>query len=131
MCYATGVRRLALISVSAIVFAGVACASQSPPPAASPTEQQGQNDVRPHSLTTADCTSLVQWIAEACHDRANMDRSSQAEGWCSDMTRVAAEGGSWIDDCAKHVKEIDAACIRSTTKVRSMMDCDANVDRTQ
>jgi len=122
------VRGLALIC-SAVLLG---CASQPPPQTPSPTERQGENDVKPNSLTSAECESLGQWIVDACHDHSNMDRSSQTEGWCGDMRHAAGEeGGTWMSDCTKHVKKIDAACFRSTTTIRSMMDCDTNVDRSQ
>ncbi len=106
----------------------VACGGSTPPPeapsapkhAAAPT-----GAARP--LTEDECDALSQWLLEACHDRGN-DRSSQDEGWCSDIERrTLPSDRSWIKACAGHVTAMDDACFRSTKAVRTLMDCDAQV----
>jgi hypothetical protein len=109
-----------------------ACGSKEPVPAAAPasTASPANSDEPTRGLTNAECESLAQWIVDACHERANLDRSTEAEGWCSDVERRStAEDRSWIADCTKHIKYIDRACFRSTTKVRSFMACDSTVSR--
>ncbi len=119
-------RRLPLVPLS---IALCACAS-SPPPAPSPPSdavaaRASGNNGNTRLLTESECQSLGQWIADACHDRANMDRSAQAEGWCGEVVRGIAEGGTWVADCAKHIQYLDSVCFRGTTKVRSLMQCDS------
>ncbi|SRR5258708_3231258 len=109
-----------------------ACASQPPPatPASAPPSTHEDSGMR--ALSKSECESLGEWIVAACHDRANMDRSSQAEGWCGEVSRGTSEGGTWVaDECMKHIKYMDAMCFRGTTKVRILMDCDTNVDRSR
>ncbi|HEV3189656.1 MAG TPA: hypothetical protein VGY54_04120, partial [Polyangiaceae bacterium] len=65
-----------------------------------------------------------------CHDPTHHDGSAQAEGWCGDVARRTTQTDqSWIADCAEHVKVMDEACFRSTTAVRSLMECDVQVSR--
>jgi len=113
--------------------AGVLPACASSQPAASPTSLQppaSSADPAARPLTADECASLGQWIVSACRDRANSDHSVQADGWCSDMVRGTAEDGSWVaKDCVPHIKYVDAVCFQSTTRVRNLMDCDSNVDR--
>jgi hypothetical protein len=108
-----------------------ACASQPPPAASAPSEAPiAHGDSSTRALTQSECESLGQWIVAACHERVNMDRSEQAEGWCGEVARGTSEGGTWVSgQCMKHIKYMDAVCFRSTTKVRTLMDCDTNVDR--
>jgi hypothetical protein len=81
-------------------------------------------------LSASECGSLAAWILDVCHDPTRHDGSEQAQGWCAEVARRNAEDDhSWIADCAEHVKTIDDACFRSTTAVRSLMDCDAQVSR--
>jgi hypothetical protein len=73
---------------------------------------------------------LAAWILDVCHDPTRHDGSAQAEGWCGDVARRNTQADqSWIADCAEHVKVMDEACFRSTTAVRSLMECDAQVSR--
>jgi hypothetical protein len=103
-----------------------------PPPQATPSgvaiasKQPADDPARP--LTSSECGSLGQWIVDDCQNRSNQ-RSAQIDGWCSDMIR-GVDSGSWAkDDCAKHIKYMDYVCFRSTTSVRSLMDCDNAVQR--
>jgi hypothetical protein len=82
-------------------------------------------------LGQQECTSLADYVGEACHERSNMDRSVRAEGWCSDVAGTAASEAKWVADCVKHVKMADEVCFRSSQKVRDMMSCDETVDRTK
>ncbi|MDP9033432.1 MAG: hypothetical protein M3O50_01385 [Myxococcota bacterium] len=125
--------------VRALLFGAVwlaSCASKEPPPPVAPAgvpataAPKTEDGARP--LTAGECQSLAQWIVGACQDRGN-DRSSQVDGWCSDLVSRAAGGDdAWVkDDCVPHVNYMDAACFRGTTSVRAMMDCDRNVDRSR
>jgi hypothetical protein len=122
------VRWVILLSLSSAVGA---CASTPPPAAPPPSEAaNAQGDSNTRALTRSECESLGQWIVAACHERINMDRSEQAEGWCGEVVRGTSEGGTWVTaECMKHIKYMDDVCFRSTTKVRTLMDCDTNVDR--
>lgn len=122
-----------------LLLAGMAACGGSTPPANSPisnpepstkgasgsTAAQGQDDPA-RKLTHEECLSLGESITEACHGQNT--RSAELEGWCSDA--VAGIGsGSWVSDCEKHIRYMDAVCITSNTSIRSMMDCDAAVQR--
>jgi hypothetical protein len=128
-----GMRRL---WVSGISMAVVACggserpARQAPAPSASAAPQDDPG----RALTRNECQSLQTWIADACRDPANRDRSSSLDSWCSDfLHRIAAaeegRGKSWVDvECVPHVNYIDAACFRSTTRVKLLIDCETTVE---
>jgi hypothetical protein len=123
-----------------LLLAGAAaCGGSSPPPAASPssasestkesssgtTAAQGQDDPA-RKLTHEECLSLGESISQACH--GTNTRSAELEGWCSDVIG-GIDSGRWVSDCEKHVRYMDAVCITSNTSIRSMMDCDAAVQR--
>jgi hypothetical protein len=120
-----------------LVACAVGCGASPTPPATSPTSETAPStptgatskqaqDEAARKLSHDECLSLGTTIADACRDTNT--RSAQIEGWCSDI--VAGVGtGSWIADCEKHVKYMDAMCITSNTSVRAMMDCDSEVQR--
>jgi hypothetical protein len=97
------------------------------PPTATSAARAGDDP----TLTHDECVSLAEWIGESCHERANMDRSSRAEGWCSDVAGSGENESKWVADCEKHVKRSDDMCLRSSPKVRLMMTCDEAVDRSR
>jgi hypothetical protein len=101
--------------------------ADAPPASASAPRDAGDDP----TLTQDECTSLAEWIGEACHERANQDRSTRAEGWCSDVAGSGESQTKWVADCAKHVKKSDDMCFRSSPKVRLMMTCDETVDRSR
>jgi hypothetical protein len=110
-----------------IALGCLACGSATPAPSTPPTAkaQNATGSARP--LTGDECQALAEHILDACHNRGN-DRSSQDEGWCSDIERrTLPDDRSWIKGCTGHVTVIDEACFRSTTVVRSLMDCDSTV----
>jgi hypothetical protein len=77
-------------------------------------------------LTHEECQQLGQTIIDTCHGINT--RMSTIEGWCSDV--VAGVGtGTWVADCEKHIRSMDAMCFSSTNSPKSMMDCDAAVSR--
>ncbi|MDP9152435.1 MAG: hypothetical protein M3O36_21120 [Myxococcota bacterium] len=126
--------RVTAAILGALWLAG--CASKDPPramaPPGSPAPAAPNADDAARPLTGGECQSLAQWIVGACQERGN-DRSSQVDGWCSDVVSRAASGDdAWVkDDCVPHIKYMDAACFRSTTSIRAMIDCDRNVDRSR
>jgi hypothetical protein len=115
-----------------LLLTGAACGTQAAPIAKTPnsvsegTASQQPSDEATRHLTTDECKSLGQSITDACH--GTNTRSAQFEGWCSDVM-TGIDTGSWIADCEKHVRYMDAVCITSNTSIRSMMDCDAAVQR--
>jgi hypothetical protein len=69
-------------------------------------------------------------MLNVCSDHANVGNTAQTEGWCGDVERrMTGEDRPFIAECAAHVKLVDDACFRSTTSVRKLMDCDAQVAR--
>ncbi len=104
---------------------------ESPPATAAAASAAPAADNPMRALGQGECTSLADYVGEACHDRSNMDRSTRAEGWCSDVAGTAASEAKWVADCTKHVKMADESCVRSSQKVRDMMSCDDAVDRTK
>jgi hypothetical protein len=86
----------------------------------------GGNDAN-RALTSDECASLGEWLAQACQTRPN-ERSARVDGWCTEIL-MGVDRGSWQRDCRKHIRFMDSACFKSTTKVHSMMDCDKMVDR--
>jgi hypothetical protein len=126
-------------TLAVLLLAGAAaCGGNTPPPAASPsstsagssepsgaTAQQGADNPA-RKLTHDECLSLGQSVTDSCH--GTNTRSAELEGWCSDV--IAGIGaGTWVADCEKHVRYMDAVCITSNSSIRSMMDCDAAVQR--
>jgi len=110
-----------------------ACASREPSravapvPSAAPSQGAGNPN---RALQPNECSSLAAWILDVCHDPTRHDGSAQAEGWCGDVARRNTQADqSWIAECAEHVRVMDEACFRSTTAVRSLMECDAQVSR--
>jgi PBP1b-binding outer membrane lipoprotein LpoB len=110
-----------------------ACASTEPPPPVSPAASASAAPAAEsptRALSKSECESLAQWIIDACHERSNFDRSTQAEGWCGETERRATvDDHPWIVDCVKNVKLIDSVCFRSNTRIRSLMDCESSVSR--
>jgi len=121
------------VHIGWLLALSAACASREPTPAVSPAAAavhaptaNNQNRL----LQRNECDSLAAWILDVCHDPTRHDRSAQAEGWCGDIARRNTQDDpSWAADCARHVTVMDDACFRSTTAVRSLMDCDAQVSR--
>jgi hypothetical protein len=122
--------------VAALVVAGlVACGGAQhaePPPLDRSTPSEGaaaaqRPDEAGRKLTKDECDELASWIDQVCH--TDTSRSSQVEGWCSDVVAKSAEGAWQADDCAKHIRYVDFACFRSTESSRSLMDCDRTVNR--
>lgn len=115
-----------------LLLAGAAACGASTTPAAKnaegATSQQAthQQDEATRPLTDDECKALGQSITDACH--GTNTRSAQFEGWCTDVIH-GIDTGSWLADCAKHIKYMDAVCITSNTSIRSMMDCDSAVSR--
>jgi hypothetical protein len=127
-CYGSGVRS-AVIAV--VGWAGVVgCAGSTPaasaPPPAPPASRAADAD-RP--LDEGECRSLGQRLADACQTRPN-ERSARVDGWCSDVLRGVGDG-SWVRDCLKHVRYMDALCLQSASNVHVMMDCDKTIDRSE
>jgi hypothetical protein len=110
--------------------AGSEPAPQSPADEAHPSGATSRQkaDSPDRALTASECESLGQWIAQVCADHPNT-RSSQIDGWCSDMVRNVNDG-TWVNgECTKHVRYFDSVCFRSTDQIRALMDCDSNVAR--
>jgi hypothetical protein len=126
-------RPAVLLPVLVCLLTGVACGSAPPPKAHGPDESPGgatagqpADSKANRPLTHEECQQLGQSIIDTCH--GTNTRIATIEGWCSDViTGVSA--GSWVSDCEKHVKYVDAVCFASTDSVRSMMDCDQAVAR--
>jgi hypothetical protein len=116
--------------VVAVAF-GAGCGSNPPPPAEvpSPTAPQAVDDNPNRRLTKSDCESLAATIVDACNNRGN-DRSSEADGWCSNMLLANEGGGTWVaSDCEPHFRYMDAFCFQGAKNAHAMMDCDKTVDR--
>jgi hypothetical protein len=95
-------------------------------PSEGATASQGRDDAG-RKLTKDECDELASWIVQVCH--TDHTRSSQVEGWCSDIVAKSAEGAWQADDCAKHIHYVDFACFRSTDSARSLMACDGTISR--
>ncbi|MGA7123420.1 MAG: hypothetical protein WBY94_25175 [Polyangiaceae bacterium] len=123
-------RRLAIVTGAALI---AGCGSNPPPPAEAPSvtaTQPAESDSN-RRLTKSDCESLSSTIVDACNNRVN-DRSSEADGWCSEMLRANDSGGAWItNDCEPHFRYMDAFCFQGAKNAHAMMDCDRTVDRTK
>ncbi|MDP9000282.1 MAG: hypothetical protein M3O46_09245 [Myxococcota bacterium] len=101
--------------------------AESPAPAAAPSSSADDPNRR---LTKSECESLAETIVDACNNRGN-DRSSEADGWCSDMVRNNTADRPWIvNDCLPHFRYMDYFCFRSGN-AHAMMVCDRTVDRTR
>jgi hypothetical protein len=117
-----------LLLAGAVAACGGAAATGSSPASEShhgATSAQGQDEAT-RALTHDECLSLGQSITEACH--GTNTRSAQFEGWCSDVI-TGIDTGTWVADCEKHIRYMDAVCITSNTSIRAMMDCDAAIQR--
>ncbi|HEY8042231.1 MAG TPA: hypothetical protein VIF15_20655 [Polyangiaceae bacterium] len=119
-----------------VVAGAAACGSSEPAPKTPPspaqsgaTAPQGGDDAG-RSLTKRECDSLAEWIVDVCQNRSN-ERSARVDGWCGEMIRGAGDGAWAADDCVKHFKYMDAACMRSSTVVHDLMACDSTVDRSR
>lgn len=127
------VMRCWAITIAVALAAG--CGANEAPPAeapssASPAAAPAANDPN-RRLTKTDCESLASTIIDACNNRGN-DRSSEADGWCSEMLRRNEGDHSWIaSDCEPHFRYMDAFCFQGANNAHSMMDCDRTVDRTR
>ena len=89
--------------------------------------RQGADDGA-RALTSEECTSLGQWLVDACEGRPN-ERSAQVDGWCSNVVRNIHNESWTTGDCVKHIKYMDEVCFRSTSSVHSLMECDRGVAR--
>jgi hypothetical protein len=113
-----------------VALVALGCGSKQSQPAESPSTAQSSDDPN-RKLTKSECDSLGSAIVDACNNRGN-DRSSEADGWCSDMVRRNAGEGNWVDsDCLPHFKYMDAFCFNGARNAHAMMTCDRTVDRTQ
>ena len=120
----------------ALVLAGLtACGGAqhpSPPPMGGDSPSEGATAAQPRDdagrkLTSDECNELAGWIVQVCH--TDTTRSAQVEGWCSDIVAKSADGAWQADDCAKHIRYVDFACMRSTESSRSLMVCDSTIAR--
>ena len=118
---------LPLPALALVVLAGCAAKQDvgaspkaAPPPSEGATSTQAQDDAN-RKLTAAECDELASWIVQVCH--TDTTRSSQIEGWCSDVVAKSGEGAWQADDCGKHIHYVDFACFRSTDSARSLMAC--------
>jgi hypothetical protein len=122
--------RIASLIVAAALSAG--CGSTEPPaesPSSPAAARSGDDPNR--RLTKSECDSLALLIVDACNNRGN-DRSSEADGWCSDMLRRNEGDGVWVGaDCVPHFRYMDSFCFRGSRNAHAMMVCDRTVDRTQ
>jgi hypothetical protein len=125
--------RIVDLIVGAALAAG--CGSKEPPQAESPSNvgsqsSQGADDPN-RRLAKSECDSLAQSIVEACNSRGN-DRSTEADGWCSDMVTRNSGDGVWVgSDCVPHFRYMDLYCFQSSRNAHGMMVCDKTVDRTR
>jgi hypothetical protein len=108
------------------------CGSNEPAPAESPSNTTSLSANDPNRrLAKSECDSLALLIVDACNNRGN-DRSSEADGWCSDMLRHNEGNGTWVGtDCVPHFKYMDSFCFRGANNAHAMMVCDRTVDRTK
>jgi hypothetical protein len=123
-------RPAAFSSVLVLVLTVAACGSSPPPKAKGPNdgaaEGQPADSKATRPLTHQECEQLGQSIIDTCH--GTNTRIATIEGWCSDVV-TGVSVGTWVADCEKHIKYVDAVCFASTDSVRSMMDCDNAVSR--
>jgi hypothetical protein len=116
---------LLLLAGAAACGASTTSTATAPKTAEGAASKQGQDEAT-RALTEDECKELGQSITDNCH--GTNTRSAQFEGWCTDVIH-GVDTGSWIADCVKHVKYMDAVCITSNPSIRSMMDCDSAVSR--
>ncbi|MBV9948565.1 MAG: hypothetical protein JOZ69_17075 [Myxococcales bacterium] len=121
-----------LLALFSVHCGGGGSGQQAARPAESPSPTSAQRPDDPNrALSRPECESLAGVIVDACNNRGN-DRSAELDGWCSDMVRRNAEGGTWVeDDCAKHVKYMDYFCFQAAKNAHAMLDCDRTVDRSK
>jgi hypothetical protein len=125
-------RPAVLLSVLVFLLTAAACGSSPPSKAKGPVDGPGATAGQPadskatRPLTHEECEQLGQSITETCH--GTNTRIATIEGWCSDVI-TGVSVGTWVADCEKHIKYVDAVCFASTDSVRSMMDCDSAVAR--
>jgi hypothetical protein len=124
--------RLGVLPVLVGLMTAAACGSAPPPRSRGPVEGSGATAGQPadskatRPLTHDECQQLGQSIIDTCH--GTNTRIATIEGWCSDVV-TGVSVGTWVSDCEKHIKYVDAVCFASTDSVRSMMDCDSAVSR--
>jgi hypothetical protein len=121
-----------ILAIVVLAVFAAACGSKEAPPAESASNATSQSADDPNRrLTKSECESLAQTIVDACNNRGN-DRSSEADGWCSEMLRRNEGGGPWVgDDCEPHFKYMDSFCFQGARNAHGMMVCDKTVDRTR
>jgi hypothetical protein len=122
--------RPATLLITVVLTGGTACGS-SEPRAKAPSESgaaaaQPADTKTARPLTHEECEQLGQTITETC--RNNNTRSAVMEGWCSDVS-TGVGTGSWVSDCEKHIRYVDAVCFANNDSVKGMMDCDSAVSR--
>jgi len=125
-------RLAATLPVLMMLMAGAACGASTTPHAKGPGEGSGATAEQPadtkatRALTHEECEQLGQSIIDTCH--GTNTRIATIEGWCSDV--IAGVGvGTWVADCEKHIKYVDAVCFSSTDSAKSKKDCDSQVAR--
>jgi hypothetical protein len=125
--------RAGVIACAALTIVGAtACGGNQPAPATpsgsheasdeAPGATNAQGSDNPNrALRDDECTQLGEYIADVCHETHT--RQTHIEAWCSDMvSRTSA--GTWVSECTKSVKYMDAVCFRSTDNAVAMMACD-------
>ena len=122
--------RPASLFLTVALAGGTACGSSEPkakdPSAPGATAAQPADKKTNRPLTEEECQQLGQTIIETC--RNNNTRSAVMEGWCSDVS-TGVGTGSWVADCQKHIRFVDAVCFANNDSVQGMMDCDSAVSR--
>ncbi len=82
-----------------------------------------------HLISRSDCVVLADWIKDKCQGRETL-RLARVDGWCGQIEQHSTEADqAWIDDCAKHVTDMDNECFRSTSSISNLMACDSVVAR--
>jgi hypothetical protein len=121
-------RSAPILPLLMVLMAGPACGSATPhangPADGTGTTAQQPDDKATRALTHEECQQLGQSIVDTCH--GTNTRIATIEGWCSDVI-TGVSVGSWVSECEKHIKYVDAVCFASTDSVKSMMDCDSQV----
>ena len=122
--------RIEFLAFAAVLATG--CGSKETAPAESPSGATAHTGDDPNRrLTKSECDSLAASIVDACKNRGN-DRSSEADGWCSEMLRRNEGDSTWVGaDCVPHFKYMDFFCFRGAANAHAMMICDRTVDRVQ
>ena len=126
-------RTAELVTVFGVVAGVVACGGSSEPRAKSPADGPSEGAASQQAdgkenrlLTHEECEQLGQSITDTCH--GTNTRIATIEGWCSNVIS-GISAGSWVSDCEKHIKYVDAVCFASTDSVKAMMDCDSAVSK--